>query len=172
MRTIKLEAYNKKWKKDFKKEIIKIKAFLSKELIGAYHIGSTAILGIKAKPTIDILLEVNSINNIDKYNDNFIKFAYTPKGENGIKERRFFQKGGKNRTHHIHVFQQGNPEIKRHILFTGFLNAHQENAIAYEKLKIELSTKYNNQPNKYSQGKSSFIQKIDDLARDWNKNVI
>ena len=55
MRIIKLETYNENWSRDFEKEVAIIEGVLSGNLMAAYHIGSTAISGIRAKPVIDIL---------------------------------------------------------------------------------------------------------------------
>ncbi len=90
----------------------------------AYHIGSTAIPEIQSKPVIDILLEVLSLRELDKHTIKLEELGYEAKGDYGIEGRRFFQKGCHVRTHHIHAFETGNPEIKRHALFVAFMNAH------------------------------------------------
>lgn len=170
MRIIKLEEHNKKWSEDFEKEVGTIKAFLSENLIAAYHIGSTAIPGIRAKPVIDILLEVRSLNEIDKHNNKFEGIGYEAKGEYGIKGRKFFQKGKNERTHHIHIFESGNPEIERHKLFVEFMNAHPDKAAEYDKLKMKLLNKHKEEPDKYSQGKAVFIQSMDAEAIKWKNS--
>lgn len=161
MRKIVLENYNKKWKALYLEEICLIKEFLSGELISNHHIGSTAIPEIKAKPVIDILLEVKSIQKLDDYNSYFENISYEVKGEYGIKGRRFFQKGGDERTHHVHIFEKGNPEIIRHIRFRDYMINNKQKALEYEKLKVELCQKYLNDPESYSNGKSEFIRLIE-----------
>jgi GrpB-like predicted nucleotidyltransferase (UPF0157 family) len=171
MRIIKLETHNQNWSGDFEKEATIIKDVLSGNLIAAFHIGSTAITGIKAKPVIDILLEVKSINEIDKHKQEIERLGYEAKGENGIKGRRFFQKGNIERTHHIHIFESGNPEIERHLLFVEFMSSHPHRAVEYEKLKMKLSTLYKEDPEKYSQSKSDFIHNIDVEASTWKAQL-
>ena len=167
MRIIELEKHNKRWSSDFDKEVATIKGILSEKLMAAFHIGSTAISGIRAKPVIDILLEVRSIKDMDIHNKAFEVLGYEAKGENGIKGRRYFRKGKNARTHHIHIFESGNPEIERHRLFVEFMNAHPDRAAEYEILKMELSSKYKQESEKYSQGKSVFIHNIDLEALKW-----
>ena len=169
MRTIKLESHNLNWSTLYENEVAIISAILSSNLISASHIGSTAISGIRAKPVIDILLEVCSLSEVDKCNKEFEKYGYESKGEFGIKGRRFFQKGGNNRTHHIHAFESGNPEIERHKLFVEFMNTHPEEAFKYEQLKIELANTFMHDPDKYSEGKSKFMQAIDCKAYQWKR---
>lgn len=171
MRTINLERHNDDWSVSLKTETAVIKGILSDNFKAAYHIGSTAIKAIMAKPVIDILLEVRSIEEIDKLNKEFEKWGYEAKGEYGIKGRRFFQKGGDKRTHHIHAFESGSPEIERHNLFVEFMNAHPIEAARYEKLKIELAKKFKDDPNGYAEGKSSFIKHIDKKAIQWKQSL-
>jgi len=170
MRTINLVEHSERWATDFEKEVGSIKDILSENLIAAYHIGSTAISGLRAKPVIDILLEVRFLSEVDKRNKRLEELGYEAKGEYGIEGRRFFQKGGKERTHHIHVFETGNLEIERHKLFVEFMNAHPGRVAEYEKLKIELASKYKQEPDKYSEGKAVFIKDIDVEATGWKNS--
>jgi len=149
------------------KESNKIKKILYKEIVNIYHIGSTSIPGIHAKPVIDIMIEVKSIENIDMYNTQMEKLGYMPMGEYGIKERRFFLKGLYNRTHHIHIFEKGNSEIKKHLNFRDYMIAHPSEAKEYESLKKELAEKYKYDNEKYCTGKNEFIKNIDKKAKEW-----
>jgi len=167
MRVIQLEKPHPQWPEDFAKEVDVIKAIFADSLIAAYPIGSTAIRGIRAKPVIDILLEVRALNEIEKYNEALESLGYEAKGEYGIKGRRFFQKGQQKRTHHLHLFESGNPEIERHRLFVAFMNAHPDRAAEYEKLKIALANQYREAPEQYAQGKSVFIRAMDEEAVQW-----
>jgi GrpB-like predicted nucleotidyltransferase (UPF0157 family) len=169
MRKLQLQNHTPHWKTLYDQEIIRIQSFLKDELIKAHHIGSTAIPTIKAKPTIDILLEVKSIETLDAYTANFKKLGYEPKGEFGIPGRRFYQKGGDNRTHHIHAFETNNPEIQRHIRFRDYLINHPQIALEYQTLKLKLIEEFPNDPQAYTKAKSDFIQSIDKLISDQNK---
>jgi len=170
MRIIEIVEFSEKWCVEYTNELKSIKAILSQEIIKSYHIGSTAIQGMAAKPIIDILLVVKSLNNIDNYNKELFQLGYEAKGEYGLVGRRFFQKGGDNRTHHVHVFEEGNPEIERHVLFVEYLKCHPKKVMQYEKLKKSLEIKYKYKPSKYSLGKSDFIQLIEREAFEWKKS--
>ena len=71
------------------------------------------------------------------------------------------------RTHHIHVFQAGNPEIGRHLDFMDYLIAHPEEAQAYSRLKQELAHKFPHDIEGYMEGKDGFIKEVDERARAW-----
>ncbi|WP_434305681.1 GrpB family protein [Clostridium botulinum] len=174
VRIIEVVPHNSKWKIEYEKESEKIYNIMKDEIVQIYHIGSTAIEGIYAKPIIDILVEVENINNVDNYNEQMKSLGYIPKGEYGIKGRRFFLKGLYHRTHHVHIFQRGNPEIERHINFREYMIKHREEAKEYEDLKKELALKFKYDIDSYCEGKDRFIKKIDEKAKLWvnkNKNV-
>jgi GrpB-like predicted nucleotidyltransferase (UPF0157 family) len=168
-RIVGVVSYNSNWKKMYKEESEKIKNVLSDIIIDIHHIGSTAIPGIKAKPVVDILVEVEDIEGVNQYNHKMKELGYEAMGEYGIPKRRFFRKGGNNRTHHIHVFQLGNKEIERHINFKEYLIAHPKEAREYSKLKEKLANKYNYDVENYTNSKSDFIKEIDKKAKLWGK---
>ncbi|WP_144564882.1 GrpB family protein [Neobacillus bataviensis] len=114
-------SYNEKWALLFTEEAEKLNLILRNEIVCIYHIGSTSFPGLKAKPIIDIMAVVKVINIVDKYNIKMQEIGYEPKGENGIFGRRYFQKGGDHRTHHVHINQIGSYEIKRHLAFRDYL---------------------------------------------------
>ena len=126
MRTIEIEPYCDGWPKLYETEARKIQLFLGTNCLSTYHIGSTAIEGMSAKPIIDILVEARNIEDIDLVYENFEELGYISKGEYGIEGRRFFHKGEEIRTHHIHFFEASNPELQRHKYFVEFLSCHPE----------------------------------------------
>ncbi len=164
-RRVGIVSYNPNWKEIYKEESKKIKNVLSDIIVDIHHIGSTAIPGIKAKPVIDILVEVKDIEAVDRYNNKMEELGYEVMGEYGIPKRRFFRKGGNNRTHHIHIFQVGNEEIERHINFKEYLISHPDKAREYSKLKEKLTNKYTYDVENYTNGKSDFIKEIDRKAK-------
>lgn len=160
MRTIVLVNYDPEWEALFKQEVSIVREILGDELVAAHHIGSTAIPGLKAKPIIDILLEVKSIHSVEKYNKQFQSIGYEAKGEYGIKGRRFFQRGADERTHHVHVFEKGSPEVSRHVKFRDYLKENKEKVKEYEKLKVALAEKNPCDPESYAKGKNEFIRLV------------
>ncbi|AGK54466.1 GrpB family protein [Bacillus sp. 1NLA3E] len=139
MRKVEVCSYNEKWAQMFMEEAEKLNHIFRNEIVDIHHIGSTSVLGLKAKPTIDIMPVVNDINNVDKYNLEMQEIGYEPKGENGIPGRRYFQKGGDNRSHHVHIYQIGSYEIKRHLAFRDYLKSHTDEIKNYGELKEKLA---------------------------------
>lgn len=165
-REIELVPASNEWKFKFKKEAGKLEKIFTNQ-IGIHHIGSTAIDEIKAKPVIDILIVVKDISLVNGYVKEMERADYVYKGPNGMPGRRYFEKGYPVHTHHLHVFEDGNQEIERHLLFRDYLNAHPEEASTYSSLKEKLAKEYRTDPVGYTRAKGDFIREIDKKARDW-----
>ena len=89
---VELEDYNSKWEKDYLKEEKLLKEVLKEYIIEIHHIGSTSIKGLKAKPVIDILIVIKSLNQIEKIEDILKEYDYTNRGKQGVDDRFFFAK--------------------------------------------------------------------------------
>lgn len=64
------------------------------------------------------------------------------------------------RTHHIHIVKWNGTEWKNYIHFRDYLNANENVALQYEKLKEELESKYADDRVAYTNGKQNMINKI------------
>jgi len=165
-RKITLGPPQPEWAARFRAEALRLRALLGDNAVAFHHIGSTAIPDIKAKPIIDILVEVRDITRVDDSNSKMIRQGYLPKGEFGIPGRRYFRKGTENHhTHHVHVFQAGDPQFERHLNFRDYLRTHPVEAKAYSRLKESLARKYPEDIEGYMDGKDGFIKKIEKKAK-------
>jgi GrpB-like predicted nucleotidyltransferase (UPF0157 family) len=165
---VEVVEYSSKWPIMFQEEALKIKNILRDELIDIYHIGSTAVENLKAKPIIDIMPVVRDITEVDKYNKEFETLGYEPKGEFGIAGRRYFRKGLTIRTHHIHIFEISNSrDIDRHLAVRDYLRAHPQDAFEYGQLKSKLAALYPFDIKAYCDGKDTFVKELERKALKW-----
>lgn len=168
MRNVEVVAYNPKWPVLYRAEAGRLIKLLGAELVRLHHIGSTSIPCLAAKPLIDMLAEVRHIEQLDELNPRLIAAGYTPKGEYGIPGRRYFFKGSQEiHTHHLHAFQEGNPEIARHLLFRDYMRSHPAEAMKYGELKQLLAARFPDDIDAYCAGKDAFIKDIDHKAAAW-----
>lgn len=167
-RIIEVVDYKASWVDEFEQEKNRLEFALSKNnIIAIHHIGSTSVKGLCAKPIIDILMEVASLEALDNENDQMVSFGYDAKGEFGIAGRRYFQKGGIQRSHQIHAFVLGSAEAKRHLAFRDYLISFPDVAIAYGALKREGAALCNNDIDLYCQHKDGFIKEHEAKALRW-----
>lgn len=160
--------YNPAWPQMFDREAIKIRKILGANCVAIFHIGSTSVPGLAAKPVIDIMPVVRSLSDVDAVSGEFVNIGYEYLGEFGIAGRRYLRKGGDERTHQIHIFAQtDNANISRHLSFRNFLRSHEDTRNAYAKLKRELARKYPYDIDGYSDGKEAFVKAVEAKALAW-----
>ncbi|WP_085520609.1 GrpB family protein [Tuberibacillus sp. Marseille-P3662] len=166
---VRLSEYDENWVRMFDDETQFLKGIFGDEIIKFEHFGSTSVPGMKAKPVIDMMCLVKDIKKIDTFNEQMHLFGYDVAGEWGIQGRRLFRKGGENRTHHIHVYQYDNPQIKRHLVLRDYLRSHPEEVEQYRCFKEELAQRYDDTAF-YSKAKKPFVKELEQRALNWFEN--
>lgn len=161
-RIIEVVPYNPKWPQLFEAEAELIEEALGDNCIAIHHIGSTSVPGLSAKPIIDIIPVVKDILEVDTSAKFMEDLGYLAKGEYGMAFRRFFQKGSDVKTHNVHVYEEGDPEISRYLKFRDWMRSHPDDREAYAILKLELAAKFPHDILSYCNGKDAFVASIDD----------
>jgi len=168
LRKTEICPWTEEWEKRYSHEEKLLKGILIDEIVDIFHIGSTSVPAVGyAKPIIDILIVVKNIEKVDLFNEELRRFGYEPKDENGITGRRYFPKGNENRTHHLHIFQVGNENIKTHLDLKEYLIIHPEDAEKYGEIKIELAKKFPENHYKYQDEKQELVNELVLKAIDW-----
>ncbi|WP_342429553.1 GrpB family protein [Neobacillus sp. FSL H8-0543] len=163
---VRLTDYSENWSRMFHIEAQFLKNIFGDEIIRFEHFGSTSVHGMKAKPVIDMMCIVRSIEKVDSFNDKMSSLGYEVVGEWGIPGRRLLRKGGEYRTHHIHFYQFDNPQIERHLIFRDYLRAHPEEVARYSRFKEELSRRFET-TSEYSPAKKTFVKEMEQQALLW-----
>lgn len=167
MRKIEVLDYSVTWPTLFVKEKQLIEPIVEHLQASIHHIGSTSVPRLAAKPIIDILIEVDNLAAIDQLNETFLTIGYVARGENGIAERRYFEKGGEDRTHQIHTFLRGSENAIRHLAFRDYLRQHPDVAKQYAQLKKNNAQACHNNIEIYCDLKNEFVQFHEQQAMKW-----
>jgi GrpB-like predicted nucleotidyltransferase (UPF0157 family) len=87
-------------------------------------------------------------------------------GEFGIESRRYFRKTSSQgvRTHQIHSYTVGSPQIDRHLAFRDYLRSNPNEAQEYAKLKQDLAQRFAINIEGYADAKTDFIREIERRA--------
>ena len=134
-------------------------------------VGSTALPGMPAVPTSDILAGVCELGGID---DQVVAslvaagWEHRPDVEARIPNRRLFnQPSGTQyratRTNQLHIVKFDSPQWRDPITFLDFLRRHEETARRYLILKQSLASRPYQNPSDYSAQKAEFVASV--LAR-------
>ena len=138
-------------------------------LLDIHHIGSTSVPELAAKPIIDMMPVVRDIRKVDEYSLGMKELGYTGFGEYGIAGRRLFTRKNDSgsRGIHVHIFQEGNMNIERHIAFRDYLRAFPSVAHEYGRIKVELARRFTWDIESYMDGKDGFIKETEKRALNW-----
>ena len=162
---ITVTEYDPLWVKKYEEESLLIKGILADNCIAIYHIGSTSVKGLAAKPIIDIMAVVKSLEKADDAAKEFSKIGYEYLGEFGIAGRRYLRKGGDERTHQIHIFQADDwNNIGRHLAFRDYMSTHEKERSEYAGIKKELAERFPYDIDGYCDGKEAFVRKTEEIA--------
>lgn len=165
---VKIEKYNENWAREYEKEKKILTSLIGNYILNIYHIGSTAIKGISAKPIIDIIVSVEELKFALKFRDILELSGYNFEEGNTNKEYLVIKGTDKNTTHIIHILIEGSERLNNCIIFRDYLNTHIDEMQRYQKLKEGLAKKYMNDRKKYTTSKTKFIQNIISIAKEEN----
>jgi GrpB-like predicted nucleotidyltransferase (UPF0157 family)/ribosomal protein S18 acetylase RimI-like enzyme len=160
---ITVESFQENWSGIFLEETGKLAQVFQGLKIDFYHVGSTSVPGCAAKPIIDILGVTPDVILVDKYNASMTGLGYEPMGEYGMEQRRFFRKKH-GVSVNLHIFEDTDPEVERHLRFRNYLRAHPEKTKEYSQLKESLARQFPGDITRYILGKQKWIKEIDILA--------
>ena len=164
--TVYLESYNKDWKNMFEEEKNNLENIFKERAIKIEHVGSTSIEGLSAKPIIDIMVVLKSFSDFEFVRDVFLNIPYSVKLDSDPDEILIRKGPEENRTHFIHVVEEGSQRCINTILFRDYLREHDDVKKEYEDLKIILAKKYENDRKMYTASKNEFIQNVLKLAKE------
>lgn len=165
-----LKEHNTEYRQWYKIEEEKLLNCLNeRDFIRINHIGSTAVKGLIAKPTVDILLEINNESNVEQIKNNLLQIGWgLMSSENDPSMKMIFNKGYTKegfaeKVYHLHVRYKDN---WNELYFRDYLIEHQEIAEEYGKLKLELIKSYEHNRDAYTEAKSDFILKYTEKAKE------
>jgi GrpB-like predicted nucleotidyltransferase (UPF0157 family) len=173
-RKIEVVPYDPTWPESFRAEAARLRPIFADNLVEIHHMGSTSVPGLSAKPIIDLLVEVRDLGEVDAGNDRMIALGYMPEGEFGIAGRRYFPLVSADEVHvfHVHVYQNGNPEILRHLAVRDYLIVHPEAAKAYGCLKQDLADRHLWDAPGYQAAKAGFVDELERRALAWARSRV
>ena len=160
-----LAAHDPLWKKRFEKETAFLQTVFGNAAARISHIGSTAVEGLIAKPTIDILLELYDDIDLPAITERMLDFGYVinaPPNDLIMFLKGYTPRGFSGQAFHIHVRKNGDWD---ELYFRDYLIANPETADEYAALKISLKEIFPNDRNGYTAAKGEFVKKYTQLAR-------
>jgi GrpB-like predicted nucleotidyltransferase (UPF0157 family) len=162
---VEIVPYDPSWPIQFVEETAVLRQALAPWLVGAIeHIGSTAIPGLAAKPVIDIMAPVQTLDESRQAIAAATEVGYCYAPYRADLEHWFCKPSFSFRTHHLHLIPVGTPQWRRPIAFRDYLRAHADVAAEYEALKRHLAQVHRFDRETYTLAKRPFIDLITDIG--------
>jgi GrpB-like predicted nucleotidyltransferase (UPF0157 family) len=162
---VEIVAYDRSWPMRFEAERELLHRMLATWLVGPIvHIGSTAVPGLGAKPVIDIMAGVETLESSRPAIQAAGQLGYCYAPYRPDEEHWFCKPSPFFRTHHLHLIPLGSPQWIAPIAFRDYLRAHAQVAAEYEVLKRRLATEHHRDREAYTQAKGPFIARITQVA--------
>ena len=166
---IRLAEYDPRWPEMYEAEARSLRERFPRVIVRTEHIGSTAVPGLAAKPTIDLIAEITSFEDAEReiapvLTAEAVGHDY-PSGP--APGHMAFWKGYFPETpvkFHYHMAPAGHPLMDR-VFFRDYLREHPETAREYERLKRRLAEIHRNDRDAYTDAKGGFIREVTERAK-------
>jgi GrpB-like predicted nucleotidyltransferase (UPF0157 family) len=167
---IEVVPYDPRWPDWFAREKAHLLACLPAGLIRRVeHFGSTAVPGLAAKPVVDMLVEVTSLEEtrariVPILEAQGYEYLWRPtRGDDGPPFYAWFIRRDPRtgaRTHHIHMVEASFTEHWDRLRFRDHLIANPAAAREYEELKLRAAAAHPRDRAAYTEAKTEFILRL------------
>ena len=156
---ITIEPYSPAWVTQFASESAALCHALSIEPSRVEHIGSTSVVGMHAKPIVDIMLGLDSVGALPAVSDWLHSLGYEALGEAGVPGRLYFRKRLPN-AFNMQVVSFGSLLWNNNLLLRDFLTTHPAEARRYADEKQHAFDAGHRTLLAYSAAKASILAEL------------
>jgi GrpB-like predicted nucleotidyltransferase (UPF0157 family)/GNAT superfamily N-acetyltransferase len=159
--SIRISAYDPRWPEFFERERVALEAAIGRWLTGGvHHIGSTAVPGLDAKPIIDILAGVESLEASRSCFEPLAALGYLYAPYRNEEMHWFCKPHPSRRTHHLHLVPTTSKRFADELAFRDRLRTHPDTARDYASLKRRLAAHLGDDREAYTDAKTDFIRAV------------
>jgi GrpB-like predicted nucleotidyltransferase (UPF0157 family) len=158
---VEVVPYDDSWPNQFEAERVLLESALRKWLMGPIeHIGSTSIPSLPAKPVIDIMAPVRTLDAslpaIEALSSlDYMYYPYKPESMHW-----FCKPSPSYRTHHLHLIPHKGNLWNERLAFRDALRQNSMLASDYARLKLQLATQFRFDREAYTEAKSPFVLRV------------
>ena len=160
--TVDLCEYDAAWAHQYEAARRELEYTLGDLVVAIHHIGSTAVPGLIAKPTIDIALVVSSIDGFIGSVDAVERLGYEYRPTATFDDDHLFLRRIEDdeRTHHLHVISTLCPDLDDWLDFRDLLRRDPSAARRYADVKRALADRYYTDRGTYVEAKTPIIEQL------------
>ena len=164
-----IAGYDASWPRKFEAERVALQELISPWVVGGiHHVGSTSVPGLAAKPVIDILVGVESLDRSRPCIDKVASLGYLYWPYRSDVMHWFCKPDPARRTHHLHLVPSGSPRYRDELAFRDALRSDPALTDRYAALKRDLAARFRADREAYTQHKAPFVSEVLAIARHRN----
>jgi GrpB-like predicted nucleotidyltransferase (UPF0157 family) len=149
--------YDPTWPEEFERLKSRILAALGDHVLRVEHVGSTAVPGLAAKPSVDLYAVVKDMDEATRF---LRALGYVPEGELGVPGRLGIGWPEGEERHHLYICSPDHVGLETVVRFRDYMRTYVRQADEYADLKRELAGRCRDDRDAYAAGKSTFIAAI------------
>jgi GrpB-like predicted nucleotidyltransferase (UPF0157 family) len=158
---VRIAVYDPGWPVKFEAERAALQECIGPWAVGGiHHVGSTSVPGLPAKPVIDILVGVETLDHsrpcIEKVAS--LNYVYWPYRSDVM--HWFCKPSSVRRTHHLHLIPVGSRHYLDELAFRDALRGDEVLAGRYAALKHDLAARFRGDREAYTQHKAPFVEEV------------
>ncbi len=163
---IRVVEYDDGWPAAFARVADLIRGALGDRVLELHHVGSTSVVGLPAKPVIDVDLVVADSADEPSYVPDLVAAGFVHTGrEPWWHEHRLLKLA--DPVAYVHVFGPDCPEVIRHVMFQDWLRQHPDDLARYAEAKRAAAAEMNAKPGggtgmDYNRHKEPVVREIYD----------
>lgn len=159
--TIELREWDPRWPELFRTLELELRALLGDRVLDIHHVGSTSVVGLVAKPILDVLVAVPELEASIALFPDLAQLGFEVGPGDDLPDRHYFRKGtDRARTHHLSLAEPGSQCFLNQTIFRDALRENPELAASYGSLKRELAHRHPTDSLAYLNGKTEFVIQV------------
>lgn len=165
---VSLHAHDPAWATAFELERDRLQALLPGVFIAIEHIGSTAVAGLVAKPVIDLMAGLYTLDGADVLIERLCDNGYTTSAAFNatLPDRKWLmQWHDGHRTHHLHLVVMDGAAWRERLAFRDALRSDRGLARRYGELKSRLAALHPDDREAYTDAKTAFVRGVVERAK-------
>ena len=164
---IEIVPYDPGWPAEFREIGRRLRAALGPAALRIDHIGSTSVVGLDAKPVVDVQVSVPTLDPDRPFREPMERLGYVYRSANPDRSKRFFREPPGSRRTHVHVRRSGSFDEQLNLLFRDYLRAKEDARREYASVKRELAVRFCDDREGYVRAKEPTVWALLRRAHDW-----
>lgn len=158
---IELQPHDPAWREHFESERDRIREIESDELLGTFHVGSTSVPGLVAKPSIDILSVYSSESAVHDAKESFPDEYRVHRDES---DRVVLISDGEELSFTVHLRPREAEDWRDQLVFRELLRDDPRARAKYEGAKRTAASEYPDDGKAYTSAKEPIIRSLTERA--------